>query len=493
MENVGVLSPAGADFLIAALDPMHDNQLKNLVGWPDVETTASVVRCVKQSVTIRKPAAIVGTWDAHIIQWPWLQSQAFRKCTRVNQQIDQYNINARPYFGVGGLEVYGVAAGTDLTIDQTPANLMTLPDEYCRGASRVLGMGIEAVNTTSELYKQGQVFVWRQPNSRVSPTGFSTFITEDDDPDTELEYRAFDGLTIDSPPLSTAQAMLIPGTRQWAAADGSYQVVPHVGQDNPPALVNYTQPVIHLTVATDSPQGNATNASLPTNFNSTLVAVPTAVAHDVIYYLPPFNIYPVHQTGAIYAGLSAETTLSLTWNVFIETFPTVADKSILVLATPSAEYDPLALQMYSHALNRLPVGVPSDWNGFGDWFADVVSTVTDFLTPGALALGMPGIAAVSAGAGKLAKGYLKQNNAKEKKQYLTSPSPKSTPVVRTIPKQRFIGPMPLQPKLLRNAQPQLRIDDRKSKKGMKKDKTGKSRKLSKQDLELIRLVKAGYY
>lgn len=427
MERAGSITPEGSDFLIAALDPMHDNQLKNLVGWPDVETTASVVRCVKQSLTIKKPDSISGNWDCHVIQYPWLVQQPFVACTRLNNEVVQTSLETKPVFPMGGLSAYSVPAGNDLNLSTVPDHTLTLADNYGKGASRLLGVGIEVVNTTSDLHKQGQAYVWRQPNSRVESTGFNSALGRGD-----FNARvAFDGLPISCPPLNSQSAMLIPGTRQWRAEDGSYQVVPHVGQDNPPALVNYTQPVVHMEPVDDTPRGASATALAPSSFNTSTVAVPVPFIQGTDVAFAPFNIYPIHQTGAIYAGLSAETSLTLTWNVFIETFPTVADPDILVLATPSAEYDPMALMMYSHALNTLPVGVPSDWNGFGDWFADVVSTVTDFITPGAMALGMPAIAGISAASGRLAKGYLAKKDADSKKAYLTAPGVANTDLAET--------------------------------------------------------------
>lgn len=425
MENRGQITPEGADFLIAALDPMHDNQLKNVAGWPDLETAASVVRCVKQSAPFQKPTRLpVGNWDAYLVQWPWMVEQPFVACARTNNQIDQTLQETRPTFAVGGLCVYCVASGADVDFAIAPDFVLTLNDTYGLGPSRLLGAGIEVLNTTADIYKQGQVFVWRQPNSKVASSNYNSLISNTTSglPTTRISY---DGQMISSPPHNTKEAMLIPGTRQWRAEDGSYQVVSILGQDNPPVLVSYTQPILLLTAEADSPHGSANNASIPTVYNQSTLAVPNPMTGpgDIIY--PPFLIYPIHQTGAIYTGLSPETTLSITWNTYVETFPTIAEPDILVLATPSAVYDPLALQMYSNALLTLPVGVPSDWNGFGDWFADVVATVTDFLTPGALALGMPAIAAVSAGAGKIAHGYMEKKGKAAKAAYLTAPSPQS--------------------------------------------------------------------
>jgi len=42
------LSQEGYEAVIAAVDPMHDRPIKDLQGWPDLESTPSVVRCIKK-------------------------------------------------------------------------------------------------------------------------------------------------------------------------------------------------------------------------------------------------------------------------------------------------------------------------------------------------------------------------------------------------------------------------------------------------------------
>lgn len=410
------LSPSGRDFLLAALDPMHDNQFKELNGWPDVETAPSVVRCIKQSVTVTSSGNT--NWDFHLIQWPWMCMQVFQ--TTALRTGNFLQIPSTPGYALGGLQGWIVQSGTPLNIAIQSNVWIELADIYMQGTSRLIGVGIEVVNTTAEINKQGQVFSWRQPAPYVQPTGYNIFGSA-----TGQSRRDFPitGQVVPCPPLVPADAMLLPGTRQWAAKDGTYIVVPHIGQDNPPTPVDYIQPIIALSQVSDSTQGVAATAtSPPASANTNPLAVPVPyVVTSVSANMPPFKIYPIHLTGALFSGLSPSSSLTITWNVYIETFPDLASKDILVLATPSAEYDPIALQLYSHALTTLPIAVPSNWNGFGDWFADVVATITDFLTPGAAALGMPGIAAISHGAGTLAKQYLAAPSPQQKVKVLKAP------------------------------------------------------------------------
>lgn len=432
------LSASGRDFLVAALDPMHDNQLKELAGWPDVETASSVVRCIKQTQSVSGIAG-AGNWDFSLNLFPFLNSVPGRVYGRRNDLLSP--VSGATNHAMGGLAGYRLTPGQALDIGaQDPIVQLCLDDTYSAGAGRVVGLGIEVVNTTSPLNKQGQVTVWRQPNA--------THIAE-----TLLRPYAGPGLTSDVPtcaaefieafPSSVPQAMLIPGSRQWEAADGAYVIGTFVGQDNPPLLVSYKQPAMFVsTAAVDKTFSTPLSSSPATTFNSGLVMMPYPEFSNVNEYAntPAMKIYPLHQSGAFFQGLSEQTTLAITLNVFVETFPTVAEADILVLATPSAEYDPVALQIFSHALTQLPVGVPANWNPWGEWFSDIVETVSDWTTP-MLTVAHPGLGAGMAAAGKLAKEYRRRNgyqtaeqraqsaNAKRKNRQLAPPTPKTKPAL----------------------------------------------------------------
>lgn len=404
------LSPEGRDFLIASLDPMHDNPIQNLQGWPDLETASSVVRCIKQSMTISNMDA-TGPWDAHIVQWPWMSRQKFCQPVRRNNELILNNIGgpAGPIHSAGGLCVYynNIAAGS-VNFNREPNAYLDLNDAYSSGPSRIIGLGFEVQNTTAELYRQGQVFVWRLPEPAIEPSNYNFRGNKFNGQAGGYTLIPFDGQIVMCPPRSSNDAMLIPGTRQWRAEEGCYIVGAHIGQDNPPLFVDYVQPLMKVDQNPDVTHGESGPGSdYPLSIcNQAPLAMPVPLIDSAVdMYFPAFRMYPLHLCGALFAGLSPQTTLTVTWNVYLETFPTVADPNILVLATPSATYDPVALQLYSHALVNLPVGVPAGWNEEGDWFADLVMKVTDFVTPVSLAFGLPEVSAASALAGKIASGF----------------------------------------------------------------------------------------
>lgn len=426
LVNADVITPAGRDFLMASLDPMHDNQLQNLAGWPDFETAPSVNRLVKQSQTIQMPTVSgVTNWDAYFISWPWLNAAQMAFGARANGLVSLGSVLASNLVNIGGVSVFLVPSGEQLLLSKAPNYQLSLSTAYTSGANRVIGAGYEIVNTTSDLYRQGQVAVWRETSS---PANFTGRITSNSPTQSAIFTLASAIDLYPSPPRSFASAMLLPGTRQWRAADGAYIVIPHRTSENPASLPDYVQPVVS-TEETDDKVPNSTVQNAWTTFtNSQACMAPphddtTVLGGGSAAILRPQHTYPLHLTGCIFTGLSQQTTLTLSSNVFLETFPNIADQDIIVLAHPSAAPDPLAIKLYAECLNSLPVGVMASENPFGEWFAEVVSSITDFLTPGALALGMPAVAAISKGAGSLANGYLKKKNAEERNKFLTAPSP----------------------------------------------------------------------
>jgi len=98
--------------------------------------------------------------------------------------------------------------------------------------------------------------------------------------------------------------------------------------------------------------------------------------------------------------LSQSSTIQLNAIFYYETFPNQSEKDILVLATPSAEYDPLSLEIYSHAISRQPPAVMLSENPMGEWFADVIESISNVLNyiphPFAQKLGMVGKPAAGA-------------------------------------------------------------------------------------------------
>lgn len=123
---------------------MHDNQLGNLCGWPDLVSTASVVRCIKQSLPVSMPTGFSGTtWDCHVVAWPWLANLDFNTFTRANNVKAVAGTIAG---GHGGVCAFAVQPGASLSLPtSTQLGKIVLDQEYSKGSGRILGMGVEII------------------------------------------------------------------------------------------------------------------------------------------------------------------------------------------------------------------------------------------------------------------------------------------------------------------------------------------------------------
>jgi len=423
MAQRGAITESGKDFLIAALDPMHDKQLTNLQGWPDMEASCSVVRCYKKSLTLSKPDTVTGNWDCAIQSFPIMNSVEMKVSSSRNNNF------IAPTTTPGTNTVFPVTvllleSGTnidpsDFVQGAYISNGIAMPDEVLRGRSRLVGMGIEVNNTTAPLNKQGTVTVYRAPQAPAlkSTTWFYGNGT------TGGVTTPFDASVFSFFPPTIGDALLLAGSRQWKAEDGAYSVVPFCSCDNPPTSPEYRQPVFW---------GDAMDRTNTLNTSYVLFSNPIANVNDKILFQAN-KFTPSQSAGIYFTGLSAESSLQLQVNFYIESFPTFEDTQIVTLATPSAEFDHMALSLYQHALNSLPVGVPANFNGFGDWFAGIISTVSKVAAP------LSGtLAPVVLGAGAIADSYL------------AAQSPKTKPRVKAEPKKPPREKKSRNPQSLRN-------------------------------------------
>lgn len=375
-----VCTPEGKDWFVAATDAFHDTQLKSLQGFPDVNVQPSVVRCIKQTMTIKRdPSIPLGNWDLSIVGYPDLKVGNNIKYSREGNHFGGALSLATP---MGGLMTYQAVSGANVGPTTSPAGVfLEIPQEYTKGSWRFIGGGFETVNTTALLVRQGQVFTWRQNMNPIDPTAF-----EFSDPPLSSTMYGISTPTLQRlPPKNVAEVMLLPGTRQWSADEGSYSMQVINNMENPPFAADYN--AVAYVDGDDDVVGD---------YATTPIWHPIMVPSSGTP--PPFpgtakfasqHTSPIAMSGVFYSGLSESSAISVTWNIYIESFPAVSEKEILVLATPSAQYDPAILEIYSHAMSLLPTGVPVADNEEGSWFWDVVGKVGKFVGPLLMKSGNP--------------------------------------------------------------------------------------------------------
>jgi len=408
-DKVG-LTEKGREWLIGAIDPFHDTPLQ-VCGYPDGNKNPVCVQIVRQSFNLSCPAGITtGTWDAHVISTPFAKGVKFNN----NSQMGGTNSNPTNSFYTGSTGVNVTVGGITSILQQTgtgfnpavspPSSLNvyqvnSIPDQYLVGNARIIGKAFEVHNTTSDLNRQGMCTTWSTPVGDYSASG--AYIHQLNTAGSFSQLTQCSLFALPLWPNSQSAATLIPGSRQWTAEQGAY-VVNRLETCNIP-VSEQGFPI--------QPFYDCGDVSTTLN----LGAVPT-IGDGVNNTNAVFsNVFwdSFDQRGALFSGLSLQTTLTVNmmWLVERQPDPTISD--LIVLTRPPPERDNIALDMYTHISDSLPTAVPVAENGLGDWFMDALSDVADFVSPVVSAL--PGVGGlIGQGIGMMNNAY-KKNKAKKRR------------------------------------------------------------------------------
>lgn len=412
------ITPEAKAWLTIALDPFHDGQIPNLEGYPDSLTSPSVVQIVKKSMNLVKPSGLAaGNWDMMIHFHDSLSTNLAKPCG-LNENILLQNTLTHdattPTMHCGGISIVG-RLSSDLanpvwmfSSDGTKGVAMSSPStdpEYLRGRTRCIARGFEVRNTTAEIYKQGSICVYRQP---TAPENFAAYtckinltdalVKETDikidskkrkdapSPFANVEGTAARSLRYSIPPPNNLQeALLLPGTRQWEAKHGCYVVQTQYDMANSASFHAPQGVLVNLDEANLSFPSVHVNESAKTMYTQ----IPNGFDPLVIYEggegtgLLPILTYasqkfiPFNPCGTILSGLSDNSTITLNWIEVFERTISSEQKDLITLAKPSAPVCYPAMELYSAVWRELPVGVPVEENGLGDWFLGVCDSIAD--------------------------------------------------------------------------------------------------------------------
>jgi len=441
LDKIGAklgITDAGKEWLTAAIDPFHDTPLQ-VTGFPDVNEASSIVQVVRLSSTISAPSGVEGNWDVHIHQFPWLRRTngvggLWSNTVDGNQStgfgifcLGNSNTTPSPVASstcrYGGLAYDAVASGNPtFTYNSTSSNVPfdTQLQPYLVGEYRVIAMGFEVINTTSELNIQGLTTVYRQPCGALDSAKtvlVSTGSTVSGSTTSfGFGYPAI--ITTQNPPANTAEALLLDGSKQWKAKDGAYVVSTMNSPENPAGY----NPV---SIISELSPSDPTQATLPWQYfipggvnNAAFqeIIIPVSGASYVVNAIATgaMQFQSYNHAGAYFSGLSNSTTLQLNAVYYIERFPSQLDSALVVLARSSPRLDCVALDLYSECIREMPVGVPQAENGFGDWFADAVSSAADFVSPVLSAIPLPmtqGLSGIVKSVGGAAKAIMGKKEA----------------------------------------------------------------------------------
>jgi hypothetical protein len=349
LERITMLSKEGKNWLIQALDPFHDTDIPT-TGFPDANIGGSIVQEVKLSIQISVPASVTsGTWDLHAFN----TSNLIPGSTFQGDFLAGFTSSSTSAVTAGGVVIITGPTGAQLNLSAYPdtaeVTQLSLPVDYLTGSSRVVAMGFEGVNTTSDLYRQGLVTVYRQPQPTTQVVNYPLTIGTTSS-NTNM-------LLLNDAPTSIDQAMLLEGSRQWKAADGSYSVVTFSSVDCPARQLS-----------------NASGVYLSETLDVT-ASTPCALVEPLTVVSSYLDNHNLNMSGAYYTGLSLQTTITINVVYYIERFPSCFNATLAVLTSPSVPYDPTALELYARAMTGMPPGVPQNENCMGEWFSDVVESI----------------------------------------------------------------------------------------------------------------------
>ena len=365
----------GQDWLTMALDPFHDFDVP-IAGLPDRTNIATATQFVKKKITISAPPNLTAgqTWDCHIFTLPFLSTfNTMATNGAVDYQDTYAHWTASPTVPMGTVNIACCESGQGRTYvgddfatwdDTSNVFAAVSPTDGNKDSSlRLIAGGFEVHNDTAELYKSGSVTVYSSPNN------FS-------DPQMSNCWDAVGGtapsLTMAAryPPNTSTEASLNTDARTWSAKDGCYipfrlDLESNATSFRPRSMVI---PVLHA-------QETGTTAAKTSMMVG--LGAPLGVGVPVSSYGAGFGSNgwakaPIETTGAFFSGLSQETVLTLDIRFLTEIAPTAANPALMSMTSPSAKYDPRALECYTNCVLLLPPGVPVSMNAKGDWWRPII-------------------------------------------------------------------------------------------------------------------------
>lgn len=372
------ISPAGLSWLTLAVDPWHDNAVTGFSGLPDQGIGKSVTFQVVQEYSISKgnaPGGLpAGNWSCRIGNFPFLQDQIVATGNYYGSVVTQDNLTSQLLKGV---QVNYAADGVDFADVATNgtgnAQGTALPVEYTKGIVKLCGMGIEVINTTSQLNKQGLMSCARMVQPELN--AFAGYLSYSNPAN---QYAVQNMTPVRTLPKNLTELALYPGFMQDEAQFGYYApVLLKFGQER-----HYPIPSSVLLLD-DDPAAGKFDPTLPIKAYTTRVLPVSVPGNTTVFYTS--NEHPlfvgVDSNVVMFTGLSDETTLTLRVRYIMERFPSDAEGQILVIATPSATYDPAVLQLYSQAVQQLPAGCRFTDNPSGEWWKSMLTEIGKVASP----------------------------------------------------------------------------------------------------------------
>lgn len=344
-----IMTQDGRDWLISALDPFHDYQ-QSLKGYPDLVSLPSNVQMHNGSLTISAPG--VATWDCSICFTGFdtasvMDLPLYASANQVGHSYDSTAALSTVY--LKSLMVLSANSGTNLSVGTAGVTITGLDSRLSGERGRLIGVAYEVHNVTAEVYRQGSVLTATlQDNVRdVDSCMFVDSAAVCANKDVQQDWSALI-------PSGMTHLRRIPSAGTWDARKGVYCIPRMTWPDVPITEVDG----LHRTTRITYVDGNSTRTG---HTGTTVVGGATL---PIIQGAPKTSFAP---TMSLFAGLSPETTLRITFRTIVEYFPDTTS-ALLYGSSPSTIYDASALQAYSRIAQHAPYAVPVNENAAGDYF-----------------------------------------------------------------------------------------------------------------------------
>lgn len=389
------LTKDGANFVVQRFDPYHDLP-KKPVGYIDSYNGHTVARCIKKTITINatsgEGAAPATTWNCHIWDTPILRPTQMTLRTGGNGNVFEYSKEANDSPDYGGLMIQrSNNDGPTWTYPQagTSTNILgrlNLSDNDLKNVMRVTATGFEVIDETAELYKQGTLTAYRQNQQQTKPVYMKMIAESGTGVDSNNIFTVEGSAQIlKFPPTSTANAMLIPDTKQWLVKEGAYVVADYHDNELPMTQPEYIMPAMvddsgEQTIVLDNSivrmptpedESQASNIGIPTDTPTLWHNIPCGKN----------RILPTNQSGVFLTGLNPQASITVNKIWYVECAPTGEDEELLSLCGQSPAYDAFALMLVSKLRRDCPIAVKLRENFLGEWFVNGIRSVVQTVAP----------------------------------------------------------------------------------------------------------------
>jgi len=374
----GKLSAQDIAYIKVATDPWHDTSVENFNGIPDDYSGKSITEVITATYELKTPFVGSGNFNARIMTFPFLGSEATIRTANFGtagyQEVSAPSPKNNVNIATATIDYSLAAAFDDYPVY---ADQLTLPQEVLVGNVKVAGLGVELVNTTAELTKQGLLSVARVPQPLSANTVNMKLYGRGG---TANYYANPDLIPVISAPTTPSELTTYPDYDQWEAREGMYAVVrQYDAQSSSP--MGWRGVVRCLD---DEPVGNASSPYVQTVVDTSLLDwIPAATTGlpEAAYVLTGGVIpAPSDSVCVMLTGLSESSTLTLKLKWYLErrvntSIPAL--RPLVPFVRDSPPINPLAIELVSRLWADLPMAVMFKENPAGEWWDKVLSTIGD--------------------------------------------------------------------------------------------------------------------